>query len=74
MRAFFFDGESGEKIREEAIPADYLDKAKEYRAKMIEGVADVDDGRRIDRPDLLHARVERAAEIRRWALTEFSVR
>ncbi len=43
MKAFFFDGDNGEIIREEAIPADYEAKAKEYRQKMIEGIADVDD-------------------------------
>jgi elongation factor G len=36
MKAFYFDGSNGENIREEAIPADYLDKAKEYRAKMLD--------------------------------------
>ncbi|PTL80542.1 elongation factor G [Vitiosangium sp. GDMCC 1.1324] len=43
MKAFYFDGESGETIREEAIPADLLDKAKADRLEMIEKVAEVDD-------------------------------
>jgi len=42
-RAFFFDGESGEKIREEDPPAEYAEKTKERRAEIIELVAEVDD-------------------------------
>jgi elongation factor G len=43
MDATYFDGDNGEKLRVEKIPAEYEAKAKEYRQKMIEGVADVDD-------------------------------
>ncbi|MBZ4335729.1 elongation factor G [Corallococcus interemptor] len=43
MKAFYFDGENGENIREEAIPADMLDEAKLRRDEMIEGIANVDD-------------------------------
>ncbi|KFA89503.1 elongation factor G [Archangium violaceum] len=43
MKAFYFDGESGEKIREEEIPAEYVEKAKADRVEMIEKVAEVDD-------------------------------
>jgi len=43
MKAFYFDGESGEKIREEEIPADMLEKCKADRQEMIEKVAEVDD-------------------------------
>ncbi|MCY1034106.1 elongation factor G [Corallococcus sp. BB11-1] len=43
MKAYYFDGENGEKIREEAIPADMKDEAELRRAEMIEGVANVDD-------------------------------
>ena len=43
MMAFYFDGENGEIIREEAIPADMLEEAKQRRQQMIEGVAEVDD-------------------------------
>jgi len=43
MKAFYFDGESGETIREEAIPAEYAEKAKADRLEMIEKVAEVDD-------------------------------
>ncbi|MFB1481964.1 elongation factor G [Corallococcus sp. RDP092CA] len=43
MKAYYFDGESGETVREEAIPADMLDEAKLRREEMLEGVANVDD-------------------------------
>jgi elongation factor G len=43
MKAFYFDGESGEIIREEAIPAEYAEKSKADRLEMIEKVAEVDD-------------------------------
>ncbi|HYO72932.1 MAG TPA: elongation factor G [Archangium sp.] len=43
MKAFYFDGESGETIREEAIPAEYVEKCKADRLEMIEKVAEVDD-------------------------------
>ena len=43
MKAFYFDGESGEVIREADIPAEYVEKAKATRQQIIEGVAEVDD-------------------------------
>ena len=43
MRAFYFDGENGEKIREEAIPADLVDKCKESREELIAAVGEFDD-------------------------------
>jgi elongation factor G len=39
MKAYYFDGEQGEKVREEEIPAEYLAKAKEYRQLMLEGLS-----------------------------------
>jgi len=42
-KAFFFDGENGENVREEEIPAEYQEKAKKARHDIIEGVANVDD-------------------------------
>jgi elongation factor G len=44
MRAFFFDDETlGAKYIEDEIPADLLPKAKEFREKMLESLADVDE-------------------------------
>jgi elongation factor G len=43
MRAFYFDGDNGEIIREEAIPADLVDKCKEAREELIAAVGEFDD-------------------------------
>jgi elongation factor G len=44
MKAFFYDDEAlGAKYVEGDIPAEYLDRAKEYREKMIEAISDVDE-------------------------------
>ncbi|MBZ0155778.1 MAG: elongation factor G [Alphaproteobacteria bacterium] len=45
MRGFFFDDETlGAKYVEGEIPAELLGRAKEYREKMLESLADVDEG------------------------------
>jgi elongation factor G len=41
--AYYFDGEDGEKIREEKPPAELVDQVKATRAQIVEKVADVDD-------------------------------
>ncbi len=43
MKAFYFDGENGENIREEAIPSELQALADEKRAEFIGKLADVDD-------------------------------
>ena len=43
MKAFYFDGDNGEDIREEEIPADRMDEAKTARHDMIAAIADHDD-------------------------------
>jgi len=44
MKAIFYDSENlGASFREEDIPADYADQAKEYREKLIESLSDIDD-------------------------------
>lgn len=44
MRAFFFDDETlGSKYVEADIPEEYIPKAKEYREKLLEVIADVDE-------------------------------
>jgi elongation factor G len=42
-RAFFFDGPDGEVVREEEVPAEYAQQAKEARERIIAEVSDVDD-------------------------------
>jgi len=43
MKAFKFEGAMGAEIIEFEIPEDMLDKAKEYRAALVEKVAEADD-------------------------------
>jgi elongation factor G len=43
MKAYINEGPQGETVREEEIPADMLEQAKEYRTYLIEKCADVDD-------------------------------
>ncbi|KKU55180.1 MAG: Elongation factor G [Candidatus Moranbacteria bacterium GW2011_GWE1_49_15] len=43
MKAYTFDGPMGEIVIEGEIPADQLDKAKEWREKMVEKIAEFDD-------------------------------
>ena len=43
MKAMFFDGDNGEDIREEEVPANRLEEARTARHDMIAAVADHDD-------------------------------
>jgi elongation factor G len=43
MKAFYFEGEMGNKIRSEEIPAEYLEDAKKYRAMLVEKTVEHDD-------------------------------
>jgi elongation factor G len=43
MKAFYFDGENGEKVREEEIPADILGECKKFREQLIAAVGDFDE-------------------------------
>jgi elongation factor G len=44
MKAFFYDDETlGAKYVEGDIPQEYLERAREYREKMIEAISDVDE-------------------------------
>ena len=42
-KAYYFDGDDGEIIREEAIPPEYVDATAAAREKMINDVGEVDD-------------------------------
>ena len=44
MKAIYFEGEHGEKAVEKDMPEDLKGQAEEYRQKMIEALADFDDG------------------------------
>ncbi len=43
MKAWYFDGDNGEKIRIEEIPANLLKEAKEYRHELIGATGDFDE-------------------------------
>lgn len=43
MKAVYFDGDNGEEIRREDIPAEYMEEAKKRRHAMIEALSDFDD-------------------------------
>jgi elongation factor G len=43
MKAITFEGSMGEKVIENEIPAELLDKAKEWREKMVEKISENDD-------------------------------
>ena len=43
MKAIYFEGEKGEIVVEKEIPADDLEKAKEWRQKMVEKIAAEDE-------------------------------
>lgn len=43
MKAVYFDGESGETLRREEIPANMMDKVKELRHRLIEVASDYND-------------------------------
>ena len=41
--AYYFDGDNGENIRIEAVPADLVETVEAQRAKLVEALADFDD-------------------------------
>jgi elongation factor G len=43
MNAIFFDGDNGENIRKEDIPAEYVEEAKKRRHAIVEALSDFDD-------------------------------
>ena len=43
MKAEFYLDEMGQKIEQREVPAEYLEKAKEYRAKLVEAIAETDE-------------------------------
>jgi elongation factor G len=43
MKAYYFEGTMGNTIREEEVPAEYLEEAKKFRAELIEKIVEQDD-------------------------------
>ncbi|MFA6522498.1 MAG: elongation factor G [Patescibacteria group bacterium] len=44
MRAFMYSDDLGKNIEEIDIPAEYVEKAKEYRAQLVEAIVENDEG------------------------------
>lgn len=42
-KAHYFEGDNGEIIRTEEVPAEIKDEVEKYRAKLVEAIADLDD-------------------------------
>jgi elongation factor G len=43
MRAYYFDGDNGESVREEDVPAELIEEAWQHRHDLVEKLADFDD-------------------------------
>ncbi len=43
MKAYYFDGDNGENVREEEIPAELKDQAEKLRHDLLEAISDFDD-------------------------------
>ncbi len=43
MKAYYFEGNMGMTIRQEEIPAEYVEEAKKYRAELIEKIVEQND-------------------------------
>ena len=43
MKAEIYTNDLGTDIKEEEIPADMLEKAKQYRAELVEAISEFDD-------------------------------
>lgn len=63
MKAYTYENVEDNKLKEEEIPAEYLDRAKEYRDKLIDSVAEFDDelmGKYLEGQELTEADIKRA--------------
>ena len=44
LKAYYFEGDMGDVVREDEIPKDLVEDAKKYRAELVERIAEQDDG------------------------------
>ena len=64
--AYYFDGENGEKVRIEAIPADMVDEVEEYREKLLDAASNFDDNmveKILEGGDITDAEIHNAIKI-----------
>ncbi len=73
MKAYYFDGERGEKIREEEIPAEYLEEAKTHRKALLERVVEQDDAMMTDFFDGKEIPIEKIKSTLRKACLEIKL-
>ena len=43
MKAYYFEGDMGQVVREDEIPSEYLEEAKKFRAELVEKIVENDD-------------------------------
>lgn len=70
MKAYFFEGEMGNKIIEKEIPADMMDEAKKYHAELVEKIVEHDDAAMQQYLDGKEPSVEELKKITRRAVLE----
>jgi elongation factor G len=64
--AYYFDGENGEKVRKEAIPADMIDDVEAYREKLLDAASNFDDSmveKILEGGDITEAEIHNAIKI-----------
>ena len=65
-KAYYFDGENGEKVREEAVPADMVDEVEEFREKLLDSASNFDDNmveKILEGGDITEAEIHNAVKI-----------
>jgi elongation factor G len=65
-KAYFFDGENGEKVREEAVPADMVAEVEEFREKLLDAASNFDDNmveKILEGGDITEAEIHNAVKI-----------
>ncbi|MEA9356493.1 elongation factor G [Bacteriovorax sp. PP10] len=65
-QAYYFDGENGEKVRVEAIPADMLDDVEAFREKLLDAASNFDDNmveKILEGGDITEAEIHNAIKI-----------
>ena len=64
QKAYYFDGDAGQEVREEDIPADMVDDVAQYREELLEAISEFDDDlmeKLLEDPDAVTKEEVRAA-------------
>jgi len=73
MKALKFEGDFGESVKEEDIPSDLVDKAKEWREKLIEKIVEQDDQLMEEYLEGKEIPIEKLREVLRKATIEYKL-